>query len=129
MNHDSRPDLVFAAGQGDNLYMLLSRENGTFEKEIAFSGGGGPIALVADHFNTDNLVDVAVANSRSSTFSLVLRRADGSFHYPTRDYVIDGGTPLAITSGDYNTDGMMDIAVASNAKNTVEIYLQRRVFQ
>jgi hypothetical protein len=85
--------------------------------------------LVADHFNTDNLVDVAVANSRSSTFSLVLRRADGSFHYPTRDYVIDGGTPLAITSGDYNTDGMMDIAVASNAKNTVEIYLQRRVFQ
>jgi hypothetical protein len=24
---------------------------------------------------------------------------------------------------------MMDIAVASNAKNTVEIYLQRRVFQ
>tara|TARA_Y100000031_G_scaffold93879_1_gene102974 strand:+ start:1315 stop:2427 length:1113 start_codon:yes stop_codon:yes gene_type:complete len=129
MNNDGRPDLVFAAGQGDNLYMLLSLENGTFEKAIAFSGGGGPIALVADHFNTDNLVDVAVANSRSSSFSLVLRRADGSFHYPTRDYIIDGGTPLAITSGDYNTDGMMDIAVASNAKSTVEIYLQRRVFQ
>jgi hypothetical protein len=109
--------------------MLLSLENGTFEKAIAFSGGGGPIALVVGHFNTDSLADVAVANSRSSSFSLVLRRTDGSFHYPTRDYIIDGGTPLAITSGDYNTDGMMDIAVASNAKNTVEIYLQRRVFQ
>ena len=31
-------------------------------------------------------------------------------------------------SGDYNDDGMTDIAVASNAKNTIEIYLQRRVF-
>jgi len=38
-------------------------------------------------------------------------------------------TPLAITSGDYNDDGMTDIAVASNAKNTIEIYLQRKVFQ
>jgi len=35
--------------------------------------------------------------------------------------------PLAITSGDYNDDGMMDIAVSSNACNTVEIYLRRRI--
>jgi len=51
------------------------------------------------------------------------------FKFPTRDYVVDGGTPLAITSGDYNHSGMSDIVVASNAKNTIEIYLQRRVFK
>ena len=45
------------------------------------------------------------------------------------DYFVDGGTPLAITSGDFNNDAMTDIAVASNAKNTIEIYLQRRVFK
>ena len=129
MNNNGLQDLIFAAGQGDNIYMLLSRGDGTFKKEITFSGGGGPIALTAGYFNSDNQVDIAVANSRSSNFSLVIRKNNGLFHYPTRDYVIDGGTPLAITSGDYNEDGMADIAVASNAKNTIEIYLQRRIFQ
>ena len=129
MNGNGLQDLIFSSGQGDNMYMLLSRGDGTFEKEITFSGGGGPIALTAGHFNSDNQIDIAVANSRSSNFSLVIRTANESFHYPTRDYIVAGGTPLAITSGDYNDDGMTDIAVASNAKNTIEIYLQRKVFQ
>jgi hypothetical protein len=85
--------------------------------------------LTADNFNPDKLKDVAVANSRSSSFSLVTRNANGTFYYPTRDYVVEGGTVLAITSGDYNNSGMSDIAVASNFKNTVEIYLQRRTFK
>ncbi len=128
MNGDGLMDLVCAAGQGDNMYLFVSNGDGTFQKEIPFSGGGGPIALVAEHFNDDERVDVAVANSRSSTFSLIIRNANGHFKFPTRDYVVDGGTPLAITTGDYNDDGMMDVAVASNAKNTVEIYLRRRIF-
>ncbi|PIQ96015.1 MAG: hypothetical protein COV67_11825 [Nitrospinae bacterium CG11_big_fil_rev_8_21_14_0_20_56_8] len=127
MNDDGKPDLLFAAGQGDNMYLMLSNGDGAFRKEIPFSGGGGPIALVAEHFNDDALLDVAVANSRSSSFSLILRTAKGGFHYPTRDYVVDGGTPLTITSGDYNGDGMKDVAVASNFNNSVEIYLQRRI--
>jgi hypothetical protein len=128
MNDNGLQDLIFSSGQGDNMYMLFSRGDGTFRKEITFSGGGGPIALTAGHFNSDNQVDIAVANSRSSTFSLVMRTTNESFHYPTRDYVVDGGTPLAITSGDYNNDNMTDIAVASSAKNTIEVYLQRKIF-
>jgi len=127
MNGDQLPDLVCASGQGDNLYMLFSNGDGSFQDAITFSGGGGPMALVAGHFNDDTRMDVAVANSRSSSFSMAMRRPDGGFQFPTRDYVVDGGTPLAITSGDYNGDGREDIAVASNAKNTVEIYLQRRL--
>ena len=72
--------------------------------------------------------DVNVANSRSSSFSLVIRNLNGTFKFPTRDYMVDGGTPLAITNGDYNHSGMSDIVVASNAKKTIEFYLQRRVF-
>jgi len=128
MNNDGKTDLVFASSKGDNLYMLYSNGDGSFQDPIAFSGGGGPFALTTGHFDPDGLKDVAVANSRSSTFSIVIRNASGTFKYPTRDYVIEGGTVLAITSGDYNHSGMSDIAVASNAKNTIEIYLQRRIF-
>ncbi|MBT6345470.1 MAG: VCBS repeat-containing protein [Nitrospina sp.] len=129
MNEDGKPDLVFAAGQGDNLYMLYSNGDGSFQEPISFSGGGGPFALTTGHFNPDKQKDVAVANSRSSNFSLVIRNPNGTFKYPTRDYVLEGSTPLAITSGDYNHSGMSDIAVASNAKSTIEIYLQRRIFK
>ncbi len=129
MNADGKEDLIVGAGQGDNMYLILSNGDGTFQKETAFSGGGGPISLVAEHFNDDTLMDVAVANSRSSSFSLIIRRPDGRFRYPTRDYIVEGGTPLAITSGDYNDDGMADIAVSSNAYHTVEVYLRRRILQ
>ncbi len=129
MNNDGLDDLIFSSGQGDNMYMLLSKGDGTFKEKITFSGGGGPIALTVGHFNSDNQIDIAVANSRSSNFSLVIRLTNESFHYPTRDYIVDGGTPLGITSGDYNNDSMTDIAVASNAKNTIEIYLQRKIFK
>ncbi len=128
MNDDGKIDLVFAAGQGDNLYLLTSNGDGSFKDPVAFSAGGGPFALITGHFDPDKLKDVAVANSRSSTFSIVVRNANGTFKFPTRDYVIEGGTVLAITSGDYNHSGMSDIVVASNAKHTIEIYLQRRVF-
>jgi hypothetical protein len=129
MDGDGVMDLVCTSGKGDNMHLFISGGDGTFQKEITFSGGGGPIALVAEHFNDDDRVDVAVANSRSSNFSLIIRRPDGQFKFPTRDYVVAGGTPLAITSGDYNDDGMMDVAVSSNAQHTVEIYLRRRILQ
>lgn len=129
MNDDGKKDLVFAAGQGDNMYLLTSKGGGHFKEPIIFSGGGGPFALTTGHFNPDKLKDVAVANSRSSSFSMIIRNPNETFKFPTRDYVVDGGTPLAITSGDYNHSGMSDIVVASNAKNTIEIYLQRRVFK
>ena len=129
MNNNGLQDLIFSSGQGDNMYMLFSKGDGTFKEKITFSGGGGPIALTVGHFNSDNQIDIAVANSRSSNFSLAMRLSNESFHYPTRDYIVDGGTPLGITSGDYNNDSMTDIAVASNAKNTIEIYLQRKIFK
>lgn len=111
------------------MYILNSNADGSFKNPIIFSAGGGPFALTTGHFDPDNLKDVAVANSRSSNFSLVIRNSNGSFKFPTRNYLVEGGTPLAITSGDYNHSGMEDIAVSSNANNTVEIYLQRRIFK
>ena len=45
MNADGKPDLVFATGKGDNLFMLYSNGDGSFSEPISFSGGGGPFCL------------------------------------------------------------------------------------
>lgn len=68
MNQDGRNDLVFTAGQGDNMYLALSKGDGSFEAEQSFSGGGGPFGLTAGNFNDDALPDVAVANSEAVIF-------------------------------------------------------------
>ena len=57
--------------------------------------------MALDDFDDDKQIDVTVANSRSSTFSLITRNPNGSFHFPVRDYVT-GGTPLMLTTGDFN---------------------------
>lgn len=127
MNGDGREDLIAASGKGDNLHMFYSNRDGTFQPAVTFSAGGGPMALVADDFDGDEWPDVAVANSRGSNFSVAFRRVGGGgFRFPTRDYVVAGGAPLAIAGGDFNGDGKADIAVASSLANTVEIYLRRR---
>jgi hypothetical protein len=59
---------------------------------------------------------------------LITRNSNGSFHFPVRDYVT-GGTPLMMTAGDFNNDGMSDIAVASNSEGKVDIFLRRRVMK
>lgn len=125
MNGDGTEDLVFSTAIQDNLYAMMVKADGTFEEPEAFSGGGGPISLVAEDFDGDHKPDVAVANSRSSSFSLITRTREGGFYFPTRDYVT-GSTPLALTSSDFNQDGKMDIAVSSNTDGTVEVYLNQR---
>ena len=126
MNEDGHMDLLTATGTHDNMIMSLGNGNGTFREPFDFSGGGGPLDLTINHFNGDGLLDVAVVNSRSSSFSIIYQKKNGSFRYPSRDYIVDGGSPIAITSADFNNDGMADIAVSSDANNTVEVFLQKR---
>ncbi len=129
MNVDQHMDILAATGKRDNLILLYGKGNGSFQTPINFSGGGGPLDLTVDHFNGDSFLDVAVANSRSSSFSIIFRSPRGGFQYPSLDYVVEGGTPIAIASGDFNRDGRMDIAVSSDTNNTIEVYLQKMGLQ
>lgn len=124
MNADGLDDLVCSTAIQDNLYAFFARPDGSFAEPVAFSGGGGPLSLAVELFDGDRWPDVVVANSRSSSFSLITRNRDGGFYFPTRDYVT-GGTPLALASGDFNADGKRDVAVASSTDATVEIFLNQ----
>ncbi len=125
LNKDGIDDLIAASSQGDNMYWMPSRGDGTFEDGIPFSGGGGPISLASADFDADGQADIVVA---SSSFSLITRFPDGRFRFPVRDYVT-GGTPLSLTTGDFNQDGLPDVAVVSNTEGTVEVFLGRGEFK
>jgi hypothetical protein len=80
-----------------------------------------PNSVVTVDFNKDGKQDIATANSRSNTVSVLLGKGDGTFQGHV-DYGT-GGSPQSVAVGDFNGDGKLDLAVANSATNTVSILL------
>jgi len=72
-------------------------------------------------FNGDGKLDLAVANFRSNTVSILLGTATGSFGLKT-DFAT-GSSPESLAVGDFNSDGTPDLAVANANSATVSILL------
>ena len=89
-----------------------------------------PVVAVPDKgifgdFNRDGKLDMAVVNtglgSGTGSVSILLGNGDGTFQ--TQVPYATGNLPYAPVSGDFNHDGITDIAVANRNDNTVSIYL------
>src|SRR5574341_742089 len=72
--------------------------------------GNMPRALVADDFNGDGHLDIALANAENEEVIILIGKGDGTFKegekYPTHR------SPLAIIVSDFNRDHKDDLAVA-----------------
>jgi hypothetical protein len=66
---------------------------------------------VADDFNGDGVIDLAVANAGSGTVSIFLGDGDGTFVLVSSPYT--GGSPNGLVAGDFNGHGKPDLAVAT----------------
>jgi FG-GAP-like repeat/FG-GAP repeat len=76
--------------------------------------GGGFSAVVTGDFNNDGKLDLVVANNEGDNVSILLGNGSGTFQ-PAVSYSAGAGTlPDAIAAGDFNGDGKLDLAVASN---------------
>ena len=82
--------------------------------------GDSPDFITTGDFNGDGILDLAVAitnydyfepgNTPSGGVSILLGNGDGTFRPPV-EYPV-GQDPIALTTGDFNGDGIIDIAVA-----------------
>src|ERR1700687_3587442 len=121
VNGDGNLDLVVAAAisrirsdEPGMVSVLLGNGDGTFQPPVDSAAGRGVIGLVAGDYNGDGLLDVVVDNHpalSSHTVSLLLGRGDGSFQPPTD--LIAGADPLTLATGDFDSDGTLDLAVAT----------------
>ena len=107
------------------ISVLLGNGDGTFGAQTTYAVGNSPTAIVAADFNGDHILDLAAANelgrSANQTLSILIGNGDGTFK-PAVNYP-GGQSPRGIAVGDFNNDGILDIAVANNNGNNVTIYI------
>jgi uncharacterized repeat protein (TIGR01451 family) len=73
-NGDGKLDLVTANNPGDDVSVLLGNGDGTFQPAVNYSAGSRPNSVAIGDFNGDDgRLDLAVADSGSTTVSILLQ--------------------------------------------------------
>ncbi len=115
-NGDGSLDLAVTDASRNEVQILLGNGDGSFQAPRRFAAGGNnPVAVAVGDFNSDGIPDLVVANSSypNGTVSVLLGTGAGSFQ-TARTFA--AGTYLnAVAVGDFNGDGILDLAVVGGS--------------
>jgi hypothetical protein len=125
-NNDGYLDLL--AAEDKNAVTYLGGGLGQFSTSTGGTsdncGGTPPQQITTGDFNNDGKLDFIIVNPRNSqdqlpgNFSIEYGNGDGSFTYSGSSAVGTGLTsPAAVASGDFNHDGLPDLAVSATDGN------------
>jgi hypothetical protein len=124
-NGDGRLDLAIANQFSNDVSILLGNGDGTFQSQVTYVVGPGPNAIVAGDFDGSGHLDLAVscynAATSESVICVLLGHGDGTFQ-PDAQYTA-GSDPSSLVTGDFNSDGHLDLAVTNSNDNTVSVLL------
>jgi hypothetical protein len=120
-NGDHKPDLVAVNGSAATVF--LGNGDGTLKAPVSYGGSNFATCVAVEDFNGDGKPDLALTSygSASGIVSIMLGKGDGTFFAPV-DYSA-GPSPFAVTVGDYNGDGKVDIATADTQVDQISVLL------
>ncbi len=125
-NGDGILDLAVADSQtGPNVAVLLGNGDGTFQPPVFFDAGAGsaPRSVAVADFNGDGILDLVVANQIGvGSVSVLLGNGDGNFQPGVR-HDFTGAYSVFVAVGDFNGDGVPDLAVTNNVSGNVSVLL------
>jgi probable HAF family extracellular repeat protein len=124
-NGDGKPDLVTANYADGTVSVLLANTSGGYTAATGspFQVGTNPQSVAVGDFNGDGFQDLAVANSGSNNVTVLLGNVSGGFTAASGGPITVGLQPVYIAVGDFNGDGIQDLAVANFSAGTVSVLL------
>lgn len=112
-NGDGKLDLVTVNGSETQglASVLIGNGDGTFQPKTDYGVGWVPSKVVSGDFNNDGKMDFAVGQWWGQTVLFMYGNGDGTFYSGNS---IVTGQVSALTTGDFNGDGIVDVAAASS---------------
>ncbi|WP_058186384.1 beta strand repeat-containing protein [Terracidiphilus gabretensis] len=135
LNADSRIDLaVINLSSNSSLSVLLGNGDGTFQAQVVTQlGQSYPESVVAGNLVGLGHADLAIAASSSNSVIVLPNNGSGAFPIESAASLVtvsigNGNAPVSVVVGDWNGDGMMDVASANNSSHTVTALLNAYSF-
>ncbi|NUQ61445.1 MAG: VCBS repeat-containing protein [Pirellulales bacterium] len=121
-NSDGRMDLAVAdVSSWSKVAVFLGNSSGGFQSPTTMpSGGSMPTSLVAEDFNGDGHLDLAVLHSISGN-ALTIRLGNGAGGFG--DLTAFGYAGYSLVAADFNEDGRIDLACVNSHPHNVYVML------
>ena len=126
-NGDGKPDLAVISQT--SVSILLNDGTGKFPTHVEIATGTDNRSVVCGDFNSDNHIDIAVADAGSTPLHVIF--SDGSSTpggYTTQDFTTTAGTintPVTVVTGDFNQDGLLDLAFGNGSASYLTLWLNQ----
>ena len=113
-NGDGKIDLALANEVDNTVSILLGNGDGMFKPQTTVAVGMRPYSFASGDFNGDGKVDLVTLNIGDGTVTLLLNNGDGTLtRLDSPSGLLPGPSLGALTVGDFNKDGILDVVVSS----------------
>jgi sugar lactone lactonase YvrE len=118
-NNDGNVDFAVPIYQHNTIAIFLGNGDGTFrESTLNLPSGASLLGIVAADFNGDGKQDLAAVNLQSGLQGAVIIFGNGDGTFTVGASISVSGSLGSITTGDFNGDGLADLALATQSNVT-----------